>query len=455
MINTLYLLRLISKILKYRLYKKNILSLPLTLLSFTLFPLTFFKIKNLSKGSRLCLFLRDMGPIYIKFGQILSLCHDIIGYEVAESLSELRDRLPPFSNELAIQSIEKNLQKKISEVFIEFDYKVIAAASISQVYKAKKLDGKEVAVKILRPKIHEDYGKNIKFLYFVASFLELFKKFKRLRVKNVIEIFDNAMKIELDLRMEASAAEEIRNDLIEDVNIYIPVVDWELTTNDLLVLEWVHGINVSDIKKLKECNINLRTLASNLAISFFNQAYKNGYFHADMHPGNILVREDGVLVFIDFGIMGRLKEKDRIAIAEILNGFLRQNYLRVAEVHLEVGYIDIDVDVQIFAQSLRSIGASIVNKQLKDISVANLLAQIFKVTKDFNMKTQPQLVMLQKTTFMVESIGRMLDPNINIWKLAEPWISDWAKKNISIEAKIYKAIKLKLKGIISKAINQL
>jgi len=174
-----------------------------------------------------------------------------------------------------------------------------------------------------------------------------------------------------------------------------------------------------------------------------------------MHPGNILVREDGVLVFIDFGIMGRLKEKDRIAIAEILNGFLNQNYLRVAEVHLEVGYIDVDVDVQIFAQSLRSIGASIVNKELKDISVANLLAQIFKVTKDFNMKTQPQLVMLQKTTFMVESIGRMLDPNINIWKLAEPWISDWAKKNISIEAKIYKAIKLKLKGIISKTINQL
>jgi ubiquinone biosynthesis protein len=455
MINILYLLRFISKILKYRLYKKNIFSLPLTLLSFILFPLTFFKIKNLSKGSRLCLFLRDMGPIYIKFGQILSLCHDIIGYEIAESLSELRDRLPPFSNELAIQSIEKNLKKKISEVFIEFDYKVIAAASISQVYKAKKLDGKEVAVKILRPKIHEDYEKNIKFLYFIASFLELFEKFKRLRVKNVIEIFDNAMKIELDLRMEASAAEEIRNDLIEDTNIYIPIVDWELTTNDLLVLEWVHGINVSDVKKLKEYNINLRTLASNLAISFFNQAYKNGYFHADMHPGNILVREDGVLVFIDFGIMGRLKEKDRIAIAEILNGFLNQDYLRVAEVHLDVGYIDKDIDVQIFAQSLRSIGASIVNKQLKDISVANLLAQIFKVTKDFNMKTQPQLVMLQKTTFMVESIGRMLDPNINIWKLAEPWISDWAKKNISLEAKIYKAIKLKLKGIISKAINQL
>ena len=455
MINIFYLLRFVSKILKYRLYKKNIFSLPLTLLSFTLFPLTFFKIKNLSKGSRLCLFLRDMGPIYIKFGQILSLCHDIVGYEIAESLSELRDRLPPFSNELAIQSIEKNLKKKISEVFIEFDYKVIAAASISQVYKAKKLDGKEVAVKILRPKIHEDYGKNIKFLYFVASFLELFRKFKRLRTKNVIEIFDNAMKIELDLRMEASAAEEIKNDLIEDVNIYIPVVDWELTTNELLVLEWIEGINVSDIKKLKECNINLRTLASNLAISFFNQAYKNGYFHADMHPGNILVKKDGVLVFIDFGIMGRLKEKDRIAIAEILNGFLNQNYLRVAEVHLEVGYIDKDVDVQIFAQSLRSIGASIVNKELKDISVANLLAQIFKVTKDFNMKTQPQLVMLQKTTFMVESIGRILDPNINIWKLAEPWINDWAKKNISIEAKIYKAIKLKLKGIISKTINHL
>jgi ubiquinone biosynthesis protein len=455
MINILYLLKFISKILKYRLYKKNIFSLPLTLLSFILFPLTFFKIKNLSKGSRLCLFLRDMGPIYIKFGQILSLCHDIIGYEIAESLSELRDRLPPFSDKLAIQSIEKNLKKKISEVFIEFDCKVIAAASISQVYKAKKLDGKEVAIKILRPKIHEEYRKNIKFLYFIASFLDLFEKFKRLRAKNVIEIFDNAMKIELDLRMEASAAEEIRNDLIEDTNIYIPIVDWELTTTDLLVLEWVHGIKVSDVKKLKECNINCRTLASNLAISFFNQAYKNGYFHADMHPGNIIVREDGVLVFIDFGIMGRLKEKDRIAIAEILNGFLKQDYLSVAEVHLDVGYIDKDVDVQIFAQSLRSIGASIVNKPLKDISVANLLAQIFKVTKDFDMKTQPQLVMLQKTTFMVESIGRTLDPNINIWKLAEPWISDWAKKNISIEAKIYKAIKLKLKGIISKAINQL
>lgn len=262
------------------------------------------------------------------------------------------------------------------------------------------------------------------------------------------------MKIELDLRMEASAAEEIRNDLIEDTNIYIPKVDWELTTNELLVLEWVHGTNISDVKRLKQSNINLRNLASNLAVSFFNQAYKNGYFHADMHPGNILVRDDGVLVFIDFGIMGRLKERDRIAIAEILNGFLNHDYLRVAEIHLEAEYIDKDVDVQIFAQSLRAIGASVVNKPLKDISVANLLAQIFKVTKDFNMKTQPQLVMLQKTTFTVESIGRKLDANINIWKLAEPWINDWAKKNISIEAKIYKAAKFKLKEIIYKAINQ-
>ncbi|MEY3196947.1 MAG: 2-polyprenylphenol 6-hydroxylase [Pseudomonadota bacterium] len=406
--------------------------------------------KDFSRILAQCLY--DLGPIYIKFGQTLSTRPDIVGEEVAAGLKLLQDKLPPFSFSKVKVTIEESLGKRISDIFMEFDEEPVAAASIAQVHKARLMNGQNVAVKILRPNIHNIYERDLNLMYFIAGkIVYIFPDARRLRPMEVVKIFELTMKQELDLISEASAASEMRSNFKGDNTIVIPSPYWEYIAENVMVTEWIDGVSVYDSVAIKKAGIDAIEIATKIAIMFFNQAYRDGFFHADLHPGNILVCKDGRIALVDFGIVGRLPERDRLAVAEILHGFLTKDYKRVAQIHIDVGYVPRNTDLIAFAGACRIIGEPIVGAALKDISIAKLLSQLFKITRDFGMETQPQLLLLQKTTVVVEGIGRMMSPEINLWKLAEPWIKKWAVKNISPEAKILRL----LKGLLDKALARL
>lgn len=403
-------------------------------------PIRSKKYQSKDLGSALLIFIQNAGPIYIKLGQSISTRPDIVGEEIASYLKNLQDRLPSFSMKYVREIIELELGQKVEEIFDDFTEKEVAAASIAQVHKAKLKDGTIVAAKILRPNIYEQYERDINFLYFCAKFAKyIISDSKRLKPKEIIDLSKQIMEQELDLEIEASNACELQEK--SDHSVVIPKIYWDYTTRKVMVSSWIDGISIYDNKKMAQSNIDIDQVSKNIAVMFFNQAYKDGFFHADLHPGNIMVTKEGKIALVDFGIMGKLPEKDRLAVTEILYGFLRKDYMRIAEIHKEMNYIPEDSDLNLFAQRSRIIGQRIVGMELKDISVAKTLESLFKLTKDFGMEVQPQLLLLQKTTIVIEGIGRMLNPNLNMWKLAEPWIKKWAAKNISPEAKILKLLK--------------
>jgi ubiquinone biosynthesis protein len=412
------------------------------LLELIFYPVGLFRSPNKDFGYRLARCFRKLGPIYIKLGQTLSTRPDLIGVGVANELKYLQDRLPPFDGEIAKNIISKSLDKNIEELFLEFEEVAIAAGSISQVHKAKLHNGEDVAVKVLRPEIHKKYNNDIKLLYILARLSnKFFKKMKRLKPVEVIKIFETTMKQELNLKLEAAAASELADNFALDNEIYIPKVYWQYTTEEVLCIEWVNGTSIYDTNKLIEIGLDPLKVSKKIAIMFFNQAYRDGFFHADLHPGNIFVKDSGIVVLIDFGIMGRLKERDRLAVAEILAAFLSRDYKQVADIHIRVGYVPEDTDPYIFAQNCRAVCEPIVGLAIKDVSIGKLLLQLFKITEDFGMETQSQLLLLQKTMVIVEGIGQSLNPNINMWELAEPWIKKWGAKNISPEAKMLRVLK--------------
>jgi ubiquinone biosynthesis protein len=416
---------------------------------FIFYPLKWLPGLKNSYGARLALMLQNLGPIYIKLGQVLSTRPDLVGDDIAESLKSLQDRLPPFNSEIAISILEESLGRDINQLFSHFDEIPIAAASISQVHKAITHNGHNVAVKILRPNIDEIYKQDIEFLCFLAKLAEYFsKKFKRLKIKKVVQTLDDSMKIELDLRFEAAACSEMQDKFIKDPNIYIPRVFWHLTSDCILTTEWIDGISIYNKEALIENNLNLYDIASKIAIMFFNQAFRDGYFHADLHPGNVFILPDGRVSLIDFGIMGRLPEQDRLAMAEIIYGFIKRDYLQVAKLHIRAGYVPKHTNLDLFAQACRSIGEPIVGLPVGEISVSNLVGQLFKITEDFSMETQPQLILLQKTMMVIEGIGKKLDPKINMWILAEGWIRKWAVRNLTPEAKIIRYVKHKIDKLV-------
>ncbi|MEM7617152.1 MAG: 2-polyprenylphenol 6-hydroxylase [Pseudomonadota bacterium] len=393
--------------------------------------------------------LRSLGPSFIKLGQTLSTRPDIVGENNANKLTSLRDKLPPFSSKIAVDIIQNELGDKIKNLYAEFNRKPIAAASIAQVHKAKTHCGKYVAVKILRPNIEKSFNNDLKFLYWLAKTIQFFSPVaKRLQLISVIDTFAESVKFELDLRFEAAAASELRDNCKNDPGIYIPYIDWQKVSRCVMTIEWIDGIQIYDKAKLIEAGHDLQAISSKLAINYFNQTYRDGFFHADMHPGNLFVNSQGDIVPVDFGIMGRLEQRDRLAVAEILDGFLRRDYKKVARVHVEAGYVPKETSIDIFAQACRSIGEPIVGMSAKNISIAKLLTQLFKITEDFSMQTQPQLILLQKTMMLVEGIGTNLNPDVNLWKLAEPWIEKWAIQNITIEAKIKQNIEEQLISIL-------
>jgi len=388
-------------------------------------------------GLRLARALEKLGPAFIKLGQVASTRSDIIGEEMAEDLSCLRDALPPFPAAIARATVEEELQAPIHTLFSAFDDKPVAAASIAQVHRAVTKAGKTVAVKILRPNIEKAFERDLELFFWLAEWMEPQPRFRRLKPLEVVRTLKETVFFELDLRLEAAAATELAvNTKRHNTGFRVPAVDWNLTSRRVLTMEWVDGIPLKDVETIRASGFSPDDILAKASRSLFAQVFEDGFFHADLHPGNLFVDRNGDLVAVDFGIMGRLDWPSRMYMAEILRGFLTEDYEHVAEMHFAAGYVPGDKSMEAFKQACMGVAKPITGKPLNEISVAKLLGQMFRIAAEFEMETQPQLLLLQKTMMVTEGVGRMLNPNLNMWNLARPLIETWAEENFGAVAKL-------------------
>lgn len=379
--------------------------------------------------------LQEIGPAAIKLGQALSTRPDLVGERAAENLSQLQDDLPPAPFEAIKRTIESSFGLPIEALFAEFDETPIGAASIAQVHKAKTTDGRDVAVKVLRPGIEEEFAKAIETYEWAAAYVERYGgEAQRLRPRLVVAHFRQWTARELDLQREAASASELRENMVAEPGYYIPEIDWRRTARRVLTLEWLDGIKLNDHEALIAANHDCRALAETLVRAFLRQAVVDGFFHADLHHGNLFALPDGRIAAIDFGIMGRIDRRARVWLAEILYGLITGDYRRVAEIHFEAQYVPPHHNVQEFATALRAAGEPIRGLPVKDISIGRMLESLFAITRDFDMPTQPHLLLLQKTMVMNEGVASALDPEINMWETAEPFISEWIRSELGPEA---------------------
>lgn len=388
-------------------------------------------------GERLARALQELGPSYIKFGQSLATRADQFGERFAADLSTLQDRLPPFGSKIARDQIVEELNEPLDDLFQSFDDEPVAAASIAQVHFAVTTAGDEVAVKVLRPGIERRMAEDLDLFAWIAGWIErLQPNLRRLRPVAAVETFAASTRIEMDLRLEAAAAAELAENCQDDAGFRVPVVDWRRTGRRVLTLERVQGLASDDRDGLIEAGFDPDVILTRAAEILFKQVFRDGFFHADMHPGNMFIDKDGDLVPVDFGIMGRLDAATRRFLGEMLLGFLTADYKRVADVHFDAGYVPADKDKLAFMQACRSIAEPIRDRPLAEISVGRLLGQMFEVTENFAMQTQPQLLLLQKTMVVAEGVGRRLNPNVNMWQLAQPLIETWMIDNLGPQTQI-------------------
>ena len=375
--------------------------------------------------------LTAMGPAYIKFGQILSTRPDVVGPELAEQLRVLQDRLPPFSTDVAKQSFKSEIGLDADDVFSDFS-EPVAAASIAQVHRGELKDtGQSVAIKVLRPEIERAFQKDLDTFYFAARLVEFVSpKSRRLRPMDVIAHFDGVVRGELDLRLESASASEFLANIKEDKGFSVPSVNWSLSSRRVMTLDWADGVPMGDIDALAAAGHNLSELGDRVLHMFLNHALRDGFFHADMHQGNLKVSSSGDIVAFDFGIMGHIDEYTRRVYAEILFGFIKRDYKRVAQVHFEAGYVPQDQDVDEFARALRAVGEPIFGMDASNISMGRLLSYLFEVTERFGMETRTELILLQRTMVVVEGVARSLNPQINIWEVARPIVEGYIKSNL-------------------------
>ncbi len=386
---------------------------------------------DISDEEKLCNSMQEMGTTFIKLGQFLATRPDIIGESLSAQLEKLQDDLPPFSNHEAKEIIKRNLGNKIFDSITNFE-EPIAAASIAQVHKAQLNESgviKDVAIKILRPNIKKKFNEEIDALMLLAYFVEsLASKTKRLKLVEVVFLLKEITNHEMDLRFEAAAANEFRENTKNDAGFVVPKIYWNFTSEEILTLDWVEGVSIREKEILDSKKIDTKNISTDIIQHFLRHAVRDGFFHADMHQGNLFINDNGEIIPIDFGIMGRMDKLNRRYLAEILYGFVQRDYKKVAEVHILAGLVPQNVNVDELAQALRSIGEPIFGQSVKDISGGKLLKQLFDVTEKFNMQTQPQLLLLQKTMVVVEGVARKLNPNTNIWETSKPVLEKWLKE---------------------------
>ncbi len=387
--------------------------------------------QNKTSGQKLCLSLQEMGTTFIKLGQFLATRPDIIGENLAKDLETLQDKLPEFEKSEATLILKKGLEENVYNNISEFS-EPIAAASIAQVHFAKiKINGdiKEVAIKILRPSIEKIFNEEIDALMLLASLTEkIVSKSRRLKLIEVVHLLREITNLEMDLRFEAAAANELYENTKNDIGFNVPKIYWNFTTKNILTLDKIDGISIRESEQLKKNRIDVTKLSKNIIQHFLRQAIRDGFFHADMHQGNIFVNKNGEIIPVDFGIMGRLDDLSKRYLAEILYGFTQRDYKKVAKVHLLANLVPKNTSLSEFAQALRSIGEPIFGQSVKNISGSKLLNQLFEVTEKFNMQTQPQLLLLQKTMVVVEGVARKLDPETDIWETSKPILENWLKE---------------------------
>jgi ubiquinone biosynthesis protein len=380
---------------------------------------------------------QDIGPAAIKFGQALATRPDLVGEEAARDLSKLQDALPPAPFGAIRAAIEEGLERPVDELFAEIDPEPVGAASIAQVHRAVTTEGKQVAVKVLRPNIEEDFARAIDTYEWGAAQVEsMGGEAARLRPRLVVAHFKQWTTRELDLRREAASASELRENMVAESGFFVPEIDWSRSSRRVMTLEWIEGIKLTDRDALIAAGHDLKALAANLVRAFLRQAVVDGFFHADLHQGNLFALKDGRLAAIDFGIMGRINRQARLWLAEILYGLIVGDYRRVAEIHFDAQYVPPHHNVEEFATALRAVGEPIRGLPAKDISVGQMLDGLFAITRDFDMQTQPHLLLLQKTMVMEEGVATALDPDINMWETAEPFLKEWVRGELGPEARI-------------------
>jgi len=399
--------------------------------------------RGAKSGPRLSRALTRLGPAYLKLGQFLATRPDVVGVALARDLESLQDRLPPFPQDEAERMVETSLERPVAQAFAKFG-PAVAAASIAQVHRGEvERDGirRQVAVKVLRPNVGSRFRRDLADFLFVAIKAEMYSaEARRLRLVEIINTMSRTVAMEMDLRLEAAALSEMAENTRDDPDFRVPMVDWDRTTNNVLTMEWIDGIALNDHERLASSQTDLPELGRKVIQSFLRHALRDGFFHADMHPGNLFVDSDGRLVAVDFGIMGRLGLKERRFLAEILLGFITRDYRRVAEVHFEAGYVPAHHSVENFAQAIRAIGEPIHNRTAEEISMAKLLSLLLEVTALFDMQTRPELILLQKTMVVVEGVARSFDPRLDIWTVADPVVREWIERNLGPIGRIQGAV---------------
>ncbi len=401
-------------------------------------PFYWLRRRDAPRGERVRLALEDLGPIFVKLGQMLSTRRDLLPHDIADELAKLQDRVPPFPGREAREVVERTLGKPVGELFQEFSEVPLASASIAQVHAARLKDGQEVVVKVLRPGVQRIIRSDLDLLYLIAGLAERYwRDARRLRPREVVSEYERTILDELDLMREAANAAQLRRNFEDSMLLYVPEVHWPLTRHNVMVMERIRGVPVSDIATLTAHGTDMQKLAENGVEIFFTQVFKHNFFHADMHPGNIFVNvddpKDPHYVAVDFGIVGTLTPRDQQYLAENFLAFFNRDYRRVAVLHVKSGWVPADTRVNEFESAIRTVCEPIFNRPLKDISFGQLLVRLFQTARRFNMEVQPQLVLLQKTLLNIEGLGRELYPDLDLWKTAKPLLEDWVREQMGLK----------------------
>lgn len=402
-------------------------------------PMYWFLKNKLTRGQRIRMALEDLGPIFIKAGQVMSTRRDLLPDDIADELSKLQDRVPPFPAAEAKEMIESALNAKLSDLFLDFDMTALASASIAQVHAVTLLDGKAAVVKVLRPNIKKIMDRDIDLLLTLANLADRYwSEGRRFKPKQIAEEITHTLCDELDLMREAANASQLRRNFKGSRELYIPEVYWSLCRSNVLVMERIYGIPVHNVAALKAAGMNMKKLAERGVEIFFTQVFRDSFFHADMHPGNIFVSTNDVnnptYIAVDFGIVGSLDTKDQRYLAENLLAFFKRDYQRVAELHVASGWLPPDTRIDQFEGAIRAVCEPIFERPLKDISFGQLLLRLFQTARRYNINIQPQLILLQKTLLNIEGVGRQIYPDLDLWTTAAPFLEKWLKKQVGVKA---------------------